>query len=76
MFASADQTLDVSDQLLASITNHKIKIKAGHSITLRVHFVAPPGKTPGSYNLIASSTSSTSPLDANVANNVAVVGTA
>ena len=76
LYASTDQTLDVSDQLLASITSHRINIKSGRSITLRVHFVAPPGKTPGSYNLIASSTSSTSLLDANVANNVAVVGTA
>ncbi len=74
LYESTDQTLDASDQLLASITNKKINIRAGRSLILRVHFVGPaqPG---GSYHLITSTTSSTMPADGNAANNVAVIAT-
>lgn len=73
--ASADQTLEVSDQVLTSFTGHKINIRAGRSVTLRLHFVAPAG-SPGSYSLIASTTSVTNPLDTNALNDIAVVATA
>ncbi len=76
LFQSADQTLDLSDQLLTMISGKKINIRAGRSITLRLHFVAPPGDPAGSYSLIASTTSSTSAADTNATNDVAVVSTA
>lgn len=76
LYSSTDQTLDVSDQLLTSVTNHTINIRAGKSLKLRLHFVPPTGKSGGSYFLIASVTSTTSPADANAANNAAVIATA
>ena len=76
LFESAGQTLDVSDPLLATISGKKFNIRAGRSITLQMHFVAPPGDPAGSYNLIASTDSSTNPADANAMNDLVVVATA
>jgi subtilase family serine protease len=75
LYASTAPTLDSSAQLLASMTSHMIHIRAGHSITLRLHFTAPVGMPAGSYSLIASSTSATNPSDGNASNNVAAIGT-
>ncbi len=75
LYASADQTLDISDPLLASIANRKIGIRAGHSITLHIHFVAPVNEAGGAYNLIASATSNTHPADVNAQNDLAVIPT-
>jgi subtilase family serine protease len=76
LYESADQMLDVADQLLAVISGHKISIAAKRSITLPVHFVAPAGLAVGTYNLIVSTTSKTNPADTNTSNDVAVLPTA
>lgn len=75
LYASADQTLDLSDTLLAAITGRKFTLRAGKSITLHVHFAAPAGMAAGSYSLIASTQSSTTPADGNAGNDVAVAAT-
>ena len=75
LYESADQTLDVADQLLAAISGHKISIAPRHFISLPVHFVAPSGLPAGRYSLIASITSKTNPADADTNNNVAVLAT-
>ena len=61
--------------LLASLAGRAIHIRAGHSITLRIHFTAPVSAAAGSYYLIASSSSSTTPGDANSSNDSATVST-
>ncbi len=76
LYASAGQTVSLSDTLLAAITGRSFKLKAGKSLTLRVHFLAPAGAAGGTYNLIASTQSNTSPVDANASNDVAVIATA
>lgn len=75
LYASPSQTVDVNAQRLTAIPTHKINIRPGHSITLHVHFKAPAGQAGGSYNLIASTTSSTPVADSNPANDTAVIAT-
>ncbi len=76
LYASTDSALDTSDTLLNTITNRKVKIRAGKSIKLHIHFTAPLGLSGGKYDLIGSVTSFTQPADGNVSNDIAVVGTA
>ncbi len=75
LYAAAGQTVSVSDTLLAAITGRSFKLRAGKSLTLHVHFVAPAGAAPGAYNLIASTQSTTNPVDSNASNDVAVIET-
>jgi subtilase family serine protease len=75
LYASTGSTLDSSAQILTSIANRTIHLRAGRSMTFHVHFVAPQGQAGGTYNLIASVTSSTQPSDGNASNDVAVTGT-
>jgi len=76
LYASGDQTLDASDTVLTTIPTRKIHLAPGKSIKVRVHFTAPPNQTPGSYFLIAASTSATQIPDTNTANDAAVAPTA
>ncbi len=75
LYASTDQTLDASDQLITTIPGVKVKIKPGKFSNLHIRFVAPANLTPGKYNLIAVLTAATQPADANAANNQAVAAT-
>jgi subtilase family serine protease len=75
LYASADGVIDNNDQLLVNLPAKQINIKAGHSITFKIHFVPPLGMAAGSYKLIAQAASSTSPADANPDNDVAVATT-
>lgn len=75
LYASADQTQDASDTLLATVPARKVKLKPGQHIILHAHFRAPAGKAPGTYFLIASTTPKIHPPDANLTDNTAVIGT-
>ncbi len=75
LYASADGVIDSNDQLLFSLPGRSINLKAGRAMTFKVHFVAPLGIAAGTYKLIASGVSSTSPGDTNSANDTAVVAT-
>jgi len=66
---SATATLDGGALVLATVP-HAIKIKAGHSVILRVHFLAPT-EAAGTYYLVASTKSTTNPLDSNSSNDIA-----
>jgi hypothetical protein len=72
-FATASP--DQSQTVLSSITNRHIKIIAGKLIRLRIRFLSPAAAA-GTYDLIASITSATTPADENPANNTAVATTA
>lgn len=76
LYASAGQTFSVADTLLAAITGRSIKLRAGRSLTLHVHFVAPAGTLGGTYNLIASTRSNTNLVDGDANNDVAAIATA
>ena len=75
LYASTDGAVDVSSEFLTSIPARAIRIRPGKSLTLRVKFVAPTDLSAGTYQLIASTTSSTNPADNNSANDVAVADT-
>ena len=76
LYESADGSLDIADRLLAAITGRKVHIRAGGSVTLRIHFLAPTDLAAGTYSLIASTTSKTNAADDNAGNDIAVVATA
>jgi hypothetical protein len=71
LYASTSTTLDASAQFLTSIPLRTIHLRAGRSMTLHIHFVAPQGLPGGTYNLIAATTSATTPADNNSANDTA-----
>lgn len=75
LYASNDQTLDSSDQLLTTLPSVKIRLKPGKSITLHVRFGAPSDRPAGNYDLIASITSATQIADSNSSNDTAVIAT-
>ena len=75
LYASTGSTLSSSAQLLLTLPARKINLKPGKSITLHVHFQAPAGRSGGTYNLIASISSSTQLPDSNSSNDVAVTAT-
>jgi uncharacterized membrane protein len=75
LYSSEDLTLDANDPLLAQLSDVKVRIRPGKSKRLRIRFLAPQNMTGGTYNLIASMTPSTQPVDGNVQNNVAMVAT-
>ena len=74
LVASTDGLVDATDIALAPIPSRKIKIGARKSISIKVKFTAPNDLIAGSYDLIASMTSSTSPADTDSANDTATVG--
>jgi subtilase family serine protease len=75
LYASSDGTLNTTvDPLLAEVSR-RISLRPGHSMTFKVHFVAPAGQAPGSYKLIAVANSSTQPADTNPNNDSAVAAT-
>ncbi|MDB5356975.1 MAG: peptidase and in kexin sedolisin [Phycisphaerales bacterium] len=75
LYASSGTILDSSAQLLASLATRTIHLRAGRSMTLHVHFVAPADQAAGTYNLLGAISSSTQPADGNSSNDVAVTGT-
>jgi hypothetical protein len=75
LYASADQALDDSDVILATLPR-KAHLKAGQAVTVRVRFTAPAGDAGGTYSLIASTTSSLQRPDTHSSNDTAAVATA
>ena len=76
LYASTSQTLNTAtDSVVGSVSGRPIHLAAGHSIRVAIRYEAPASLTPGTYNLIASLTSSTQPADTNAANDVAVAAT-
>lgn len=76
LYESRDGTLNTAtDALMTGIAGRSIHIAPGHSIRVRVAFVAPANPAPGTYSLIAAISSSTQVADANAANDTAVIGT-
>lgn len=75
LYASTDGAIDSSSEFLTSIPTHAIHIRPGKSITFRVKFVAPTDLSAGTYQLIASTSSSTNPSDSNSSNDVAAADT-
>ncbi len=75
LYESANYVLDASATTLTRITGHAIKLRAGRSMTIRLHFVAPAGSAGGSYDLIASTTSNTTPSDTNALSDTATIAT-
>lgn len=75
LYASNDQTLDSSDELLTTLPSVKIRLRPGKSITLHVRFAAPSDRPAGNYDLIASISSATQIADTNSSNDTAVVAT-
>jgi len=76
LYASADELLDRSDTLLTGVNKRAIRLRPGHSITLHLHFTAPADATPGSCDLIASTTSITQLADGDASNDTATIPTA
>jgi len=74
LYASTGDAIDSSAQLLATVSNRRVALKAGKSMTFKVKFTA-PAASGSTYNIIASSTSSTKPADTNAANDIAVTTT-
>ncbi len=74
LYGSLDGQLDSSDLLLGSVNGQKINLKPGKSVQVKVRFIAPIDR-PGSYDLIAAATSSTSPADSNPKNDIAIART-
>jgi len=75
LYASPDAVLDASAVLLKTITKPNVKISPGISITLEVHFKVPIAAVGGTYDLIGSVTSFTTPFDGYTSNDIAVIGT-
>ncbi len=75
LYASLDLLIDGSDAVVAQLTSKRISLAPGRSIKIRVRFMAPAGLTPGSYKLIAATTNTLQPVDGNLSNNIATVGT-
>jgi uncharacterized membrane protein len=73
LFAAQGMTLDSADVLLTSLSGRKINLKAGKSLTLKVRFIAPLGAAPGAYDLVASTTPSTTPADDDPSNDLAAI---
>ena len=71
LYASTTSSIDTSAQLLATVANHRVALKAGKSVTFKVKFTA-PSAAGSTYNIIASSTSSMKPADSNAADDIAV----
>jgi subtilase family serine protease len=74
LYASADQTLDAADELLATLLE-TLDLKAGQSVTFHIRFRFPDTLTGGSYDLIASASSTVQPTDTNTADKTAVLAT-
>ena len=74
LYASTGDAIDSSAQLLATVANRHVALKAGKSMTLKVKFTA-PAASGSTYNIIASSTSSLKPADTDAANDIAVTTT-
>ena len=75
LYASSSPTLDSSAVFLAAVPLHRISLRPGRSITVHIRFTAPANQQGGTYNLIASTVSSTQPADTNAANDIAVIPT-
>jgi hypothetical protein len=75
LYASTDAVLDASDTLLTTITGRRIKIGAHRSISIHVVFQSPDDLLGGTFDLISSISSTTTPADTNTSNNTAAVGT-
>ena len=74
LYASTDETLDSSDTMLATRAV-RIRLRPGRAKTLRIHFVAPLDQMGGTYNVLASISSVTNPLDTNSSNDVVAIPT-
>jgi hypothetical protein len=76
VYASTSANLDTNTAtLLAGPTTRTIHLAARHTVRLRLTFKAPADQTPGSYYLIATNSSTTTPADTNATNDVAVIAT-
>lgn len=75
LYASTDGAIDAASEFLNSIPTRTIHIRPGQSITFRVKFVAPTDLSAGTYQLAASTTSSTNPADSNSSNDLAFADT-
>jgi len=75
LYASGDQALDATDVLLGAITNRRIHLRPGGSLTLHVRFTGPLNEVSGGVFLIATAASTTQPGDNNPANDTAVIAT-
>jgi len=76
LYASSSQTLNTTTAtFLASQNGRQIRLAPGQSIRIRLSFQSPSTMSPGSYYLIASTSSTTQPADSNSSNNVAVINT-
>ena len=75
LFASLDSLLDGNDALLTQLNLKKISLAPGRSLRLHIRFLAPASLVPGNYSLIATTSSTLRPTDANALNDVAITGT-
>jgi subtilase family serine protease len=75
LYASADAVLNSSDTLLTTVSNKAIRLAPRKSIRIRVVFQSPDNLLGGSFDLISSISSTTTPADTNSANDTAFVGT-
>jgi hypothetical protein len=75
LYASADGALDSSDTLLTSFSNRPIRIGARQSIRIRLVFQSPDNLVGGTFDLISSISSSTSPADTDTSDKTATIGT-
>ena len=75
LFASLDSLLDGNDALLTQLNLKKISLAPGRSLRLHIRFLAPASLVAGNYSLIATTSSTLRPTDANALNDVAITGT-
>jgi subtilase family serine protease len=75
LYASTDGTIDLTAVLLTALTNRKLSIGAGKTSTIHVSFKAIEDLLGGTFDLIASLSSTSNPSDGHPANNTAVTST-
>ncbi len=75
LYAAAGQIVDAAALHISKTIVRTIHLRAGQSAKFRVRFTAPLGRTPGSYNVIASEGSTTTVADTNTSNDAAAIGT-
>jgi uncharacterized membrane protein len=72
LYASEDGAVDGADAVLKTIDLKSLRIKAGHSKTIRIHVKPTTQQMTLAHNLLATLVSTTDPADDNAADDLAV----
>jgi hypothetical protein len=70
-----DSSFDEIDTPLTSLLGKSIRLKPGKAVKIKLKFIAPVDLAVGTVSLIATTNSSTTPVDSDTGNDTAVAGT-